>query len=65
MSFISEVSTKSLIQSNSPLIIEDLAKAVSETVIGLTFSDVIDLMQPSIDEEDLRINLEQCGIYYG
>ena len=65
MSFISEVSTKSLIQSNSPLIIEDLAKAVSETVIGLTFSDVIDLMQPSIDEEDLRINLKQCGIYYG
>lgn len=65
MSFISEVSTKSLIQSNSPLIIEDLAKAVSETVIGLTFSDVIDMMQPSIDEEDLRINLEQCGIYYG
>ena len=65
MSFISEVSTKSLIQSNSPLIIEDLAKAVSETVIGLTFSDVINMMQPSIDEEDLRINLEQCGIYYG
>ena len=65
MSFISEVSTKSLIQSNSPLIIEDLAKAVSETVIGLTFSDVIGMMQPSIDEEDLRINLEQCGIYYG
>lgn len=56
-----EASTKYLTRSN---IIEDTARNLSIIVKDWTLEDAMNRLQPSIDEADLRINLEMCGLRY-
>lgn len=56
-----EASTKYHTRSN---IVEDTARNLSIIVKDWTLDDAMNRLQPYIDETDLRINLEMCGVIY-